>query len=122
MTDEEIEERIQMEVEARLQIIYQATETHLANRASNEFHIAFNSMSPEASGRHEAYKESIKIVSKEFKMAPAYRLTYKQVLLQRKDEAVDAVVDLFRIRGTRDYYARIGSIVTIIERAQNHLQ
>lgn len=122
MTDEEIEERIQMEVEARLQTIYRATETHLANRALNEFHVSFNTLSPEASGRQEAYKESIKVVNKEFKMFPAYRFTYKENLRQRKDEAVDEIVELFRLRGTRDYYAKINTIVSIVERAQNHLQ
>jgi hypothetical protein len=114
MSNEEI---IQREVLARMVLIYEAFDKHLATRAALNFNTAFGNFDPIASAKYEAFQDARMVLNKEFVMLPPVDLVFKEKMRQSKDVAVTELEQLFRMEGRRMNFP-INRIVSIIEKAQ----
>jgi hypothetical protein len=110
---------IEKEVEARVNFKMNELLNAIKNTAMANWNIAFQSNSQKNSHYWEAFEQMKQMLIKEMQMATPFNNMDEQNRRNKRDKAVDKIMESFYKRGERDYLHKERLLVSIIEDAQN---
>ena len=112
---ENIEKEIQARVEFKLREILEAVK----NTSNANWNNAANTGSPKYAHYWEAFEQFKEILLKEVNLSPPIDEMAEKNKRDRRDKAVDKIMNKVAKRGDRDYYFKEKIVVLAIESAQN---
>lgn len=107
------------EIQARVDFKINELLTAVENTAKANWNIAFQGNSQKHSHYWEAFGQMRQMLIKEVQMATPYNDMAEQKRRNKRDEAIDKIMERFCKRGERDYHEKERLLVSLIENAQN---
>lgn len=108
-------DRIEQEVQARVDFKLNELLTAMENTAKANWHTAFGSMSQKHTHYWEAFTQMKAMMEKEMKMAPPYDDMAEQKRRKKRDQAVKVIMETVCHRGDHDYHPKERRLAIIIE-------
>lgn len=119
------EAEIEKEVQARVAFKMKEFLTGLENRIAGERNLFFelvleNNFKDSQKHQHykEAYSEIKKMFNKELEMAVPVDNMAETERREKRDKAINSIIDRLKIRGTKDSHEVMNFLVKVIEEAQ----
>ena len=107
------------EIQARVDFKMNELLTAVENTAKANWNVAFQNNSQKHSHYWEAFGQIKQMFIKEMQMATPINDMAEHKRIEKRDKAIDKIMERFCKRGERDYHHKERLLVSIVEDAQN---
>jgi len=122
MSEEEIEKEVQARVKFKMNELLTGLDSRIRIAKNLEFQLVLNG-DYNGGQKHQHYKEAYRVlkvmIQEELEMATPVNNMAETERREKRDKAINNIVDRLKIKGTRDSHEIEKFLVQVIEKVQN---